>query len=86
LRDHWREYQRRRHRDVGRLVEAIAANTPLRDGFAARHATDTIWALVTWHPVSLLVEERGWSEADVAAWLEDLLGALLLPRVAPGDA
>ncbi|HEX6676696.1 MAG TPA: helix-turn-helix domain-containing protein [Actinomycetes bacterium] len=86
LRDHWREYQRRRHQDVGRLVEAIAANAPLRDGFAARRATDTIWALVTWHPVALLVEERGWTQADLEAWLEDLLAALLLPADRPQDA
>jgi hypothetical protein len=33
-----------------------------------------------------LFAERGWSEADVAAWLEDLLGALLLPPGRPYDA
>jgi AcrR family transcriptional regulator len=65
--DRWREYQQRRRDDVQALVTEIGAD----DG-----AVDAVWALVTWHPVALLVEERGYGEAELTAWLETLLAAL----------
>ena len=40
-------------------------------------AVDVVWALVTWHPAALLVEERGYGEAELTGWLETLLTALL---------
>jgi AcrR family transcriptional regulator len=61
LREHWRDYQRRRRADVRRVVQAVEAAGRLRPGLTVERATDTIWALVTWHAVALLVEERGYS-------------------------
>ena len=57
--ERWREYQQRRREDVRRLVEAVEAVAPLRPGLHYDRATDSLWALMTWHPVALLVEERG---------------------------
>lgn len=79
--DRWREYQQRRREDVRRVVEAVEAVAPLRPGLDTDRATDSLWALMTWHPVALLVEERGWGEEEVRRWIEDLVAALLL-----GDA
>jgi hypothetical protein len=75
----WREYQRRRLQDVVWVVDAVRAVTPLRPGLTPERAAETLWAMLTWHPVALLVEERGWTEADVAEWLRDVLTAVLLP-------
>jgi AcrR family transcriptional regulator len=78
LRVQWREYQRRRRTDVKRVVRALAEAGGLRPGLTVGRATDTLWALVTWHAVALLVEERGWGRAKLAAWLEDLFRTVLM--------
>lgn len=77
LRDTWRDYQRRRRTDVLRVVRAVADAGGLRSGLSVERATDTLWALVSWHPVALLVEERGWNQAQLTSWLEDVFVALL---------
>jgi len=77
----WREYQQRRREDVRQVVEAVEAVAPLRPGLDTDRATDSLWALMTWHPVALLVEERGWGEEEIREWIEDLFAAVLL-----GDA
>jgi len=69
----WRDYQQRRRQDVQALVTDIGADSG---------AVDNVWALVTWHPVALLVEEHGYGEPELIAWLEKLLAALL--PVTPG--
>lgn len=74
----WREYQVRRRDDVRRVVEAFAQTAPLRAGLDLDRATDTIWALLGWHPIALLVEELGWGRPEIEEWLEDVLTALLL--------
>ena len=74
LRAHWQEYQTRRYADTTRIVAALPA---LRPGLTRERATETIWALVTWHPVALLVEERGWTAEQLTEWLEDLFTTLL---------
>ncbi|HYN72504.1 MAG TPA: hypothetical protein VES60_08390 [Nakamurella sp.] len=66
--ERWREYQQRRRDDVQALVTEFGA----RDG-----AVDAVWALFTWHPVALLVEERGYGETELTSWLETVLAALL---------
>ncbi|HEX2577553.1 MAG TPA: TetR family transcriptional regulator [Aquihabitans sp.] len=79
LAEAWHDYQGRRRSDVTAIVQAVAAAAPLRPGLTEERAVDTLWALLTWHPVSLLVEERRWTPDDVEAWLADLLTTLLLP-------
>jgi AcrR family transcriptional regulator len=77
LHDAWRDYQRRRRRDVRTVVKAVADAGGLRPGLSVDRATDTLWALVGWHPVALLVEERGYTEARLARWLEDVFASVL---------
>ena len=77
LREAWRDCQRRRHADTGQFVRAVADAGGLRPGLTVERATDTLWALVGWHPVALLIEERGWAEEQLTEWLEDVLVALL---------
>ena len=79
----WREYQRRRRTDVRHLVGTIADAGGLRPGLSVEHATDTLWALITWHAVALLVEERGWGIPQLTRWLEDTYLALLGPTPEP---
>ncbi|MBL7518073.1 TetR/AcrR family transcriptional regulator [Frankia sp. CNm7] len=83
LREAWSDYQRRRHTDTRRVIRAVADAGGLRPGLSADRATDTLWALVGWHPVALLVEERGWSQTQLTRWLEDVFVSLLGP--APGN-
>jgi AcrR family transcriptional regulator len=74
----WQEYQDRRRRDVRRVVEAVEAVAPLRSGLDPDRATDSLWALIGWHPVALLVEQRGWGEHEIQRWIEDVFVAILL--------
>jgi AcrR family transcriptional regulator len=76
--EQWREYQDRRREDVREVVSAVQQIAPLRPGLDTEQAIDTLWALVGWHPVALLVEHRGWGRGDVQRWLEDVFTALLL--------
>jgi AcrR family transcriptional regulator len=78
LRVRWDEYQRIRRADITRVVTALATS-PLRPGLTEERAVDTIWALLTWHPVALLVEERSRTIVQLEEWLHDLLATLLLP-------
>ncbi len=77
LREPWRDYQQRRRADLRDLVVALDRAGQLRPGLAVERATDTLWALITWHTVALLVEEGGWDAAELTAWLADLLRTLL---------
>ena len=45
-------------------------------------ATDTLWALIGWHPIALLVEQRGWTEEQIQSWIEDIFVAILVERKA----
>jgi len=54
--ERWRDYQQRRRNDAQALVKDIGAD---------HGAVDVVWALVTWHPAALLVEERGYGEAEL---------------------
>jgi AcrR family transcriptional regulator len=74
----WREYQDRRRHDVRRIVEAVEAVAPLRPGLDTDRATDSLWALIGWHPVALLVEQRGWGQPEIQRWIEDVFVAILL--------
>jgi TetR/AcrR family transcriptional regulator, regulator of autoinduction and epiphytic fitness len=74
----WEEYQERRREDVRRVVEAVETVSPLRRAMDTDRATDTLWALIGWHPVALLVERRGWGQEEMQQWIEDVFVAVLL--------
>jgi AcrR family transcriptional regulator len=77
LRTPWRDYQQRRRSDMRQLVVALHKAGRLRPGLSVERATDSVWALITWHTVALLAEEGGWGREEFAPWLEDLLTTLL---------
>jgi hypothetical protein len=85
LASRWRDYQERRRLDVRRVVEAVERVAPLRAGLDIDRATDTLWALIGWHPVALLVEQRGWGLQEIQPWIEDLFVAILLGDVQEGE-
>jgi hypothetical protein len=70
-----REQRRVQHRD--RAGARRQRRSPLRPGLTEERATATLWALFTWHPVALLVEERGWTSEQLTGWLEDLFTTLV---------
>ncbi|MGI5241591.1 helix-turn-helix domain-containing protein [Dactylosporangium sp. CA-139066] len=77
VREQWRGHERRRRAELKRLVRDRAEAGQLRPGLPVGRATDMLWALLTWHTVALLVDERGWSRAKVRERLEQLIGTVL---------
>ncbi|WP_433073164.1 TetR/AcrR family transcriptional regulator [Dactylosporangium sp. CA-052675] len=77
LREAWRRHERARRARLKTLVREAADAGRLRPGLTVGRATDTLWALVTWHTVALLVEQRGWGRAKLAAWLDQLIETTL---------
>ncbi len=72
----WREIGERRHANMGRLAEELAATGRLRT--TPDHAADVTWATNSPELYLLLVEQRGWAAADYVAWLtETWVGQLL---------
>jgi AcrR family transcriptional regulator len=61
------------------ILDAIAANGPLRDDIDRESAVGTIWTLASPQMCLLLMRDRGWSEDQYAAWLAESLIRLLLP-------
>jgi len=81
----WKEHQQRRRHDVLRIVRSVEKGSGLRPGLDTERATDVLWALIGWHPVALLVEERGWTSEQIQLWIEELLTLILLgPDSGPG--
>jgi AcrR family transcriptional regulator len=60
------------------LVEALAANGPLR--LAIDEAVETVWALTSPELHQLLNRVRGWSRRRYCDWLADSLALLLLQK------
>ncbi|CAN5605824.1 TetR/AcrR family transcriptional regulator [soil metagenome] len=65
-----------RLRNLRVLVDALAANGPLRVG--AEEAVETVWALVSPELHELLRGVRGWTRRRYCDWLAASLGRLLL--------
>jgi AcrR family transcriptional regulator len=66
-----------RVRNLGVLVDLLAANGPLR--LPRTQAVDTVWALTSPELHQALTRIRGWSRRRYVAWLDDTLTAQLLP-------
>lgn len=60
------------------FVRGLMKNGPLRPGLTAAKAAETVWAVSSGEVFTLLVAERGWSEAEYKRWLADALTRLLL--------
>jgi AcrR family transcriptional regulator len=62
--------------NLGLLVDALAANGPLR--LDRDQATETVWALASPDVHRLLTQTRGWTRERYCDWLADTLAAVLL--------
>ncbi len=71
-----------RLRNLRVLVDALAANGPLR--LEEDEALETVWALTSPELHQLLVRVRGWTRQRYRDWLATSLAALLLPEGRPG--
>ena len=65
-----------RLKNLATLVDALAANGPLR--LPADQAVETVWALTSPELHQLLVRVRGWTRRRYTDWLTDSLAVLLL--------
>jgi AcrR family transcriptional regulator len=65
-----------RLRNLGVLVDALAANGPLR--LDRDQAAETVWALASPEIHRLLTQSRGWTRERYCDWLSESLAALLL--------
>lgn len=70
------EMENYRLANMRRLAEWLAARAPLRVDID--RAAETIWALAGPDVAKMLCDGRGWTEAEHAAWLEDMLTHALL--------
>jgi AcrR family transcriptional regulator len=70
------EMENYRLANMRRLAEWLAARAPLRVDIG--RAAETIWALASPDVAKMLCDSRGWTEAEHAAWLEDVLTRALL--------
>jgi AcrR family transcriptional regulator len=66
-----------RLRNLRVLVDALAANGPLR--LSRDSAAETVWALTSPELHELLAQQRGWTRRRYANWLARSLEVLLLP-------
>ncbi len=65
-----------RRQNLATLVDALAANGPLR--LPVDQAIDTVWALTSPELHQLFVRIRGWTRRRYTDWLADSLDALLI--------
>jgi AcrR family transcriptional regulator len=66
-----------RLRNLGVLVDLLAANGPLR--LDRDQAAETVWALASPDVHRLLTQIRGWTRERYCDWLSETLAAVLLP-------
>lgn len=76
----WREISRRRSANMKLLAQELAQTGRLRADLSTGRVADIIWSMNSPELYLLLVEQRGWSPDDFAAWLADAWQRLLLER------
>jgi AcrR family transcriptional regulator len=74
----WREISQRRSRNMKLFAADLIKAGGLRDGLTVDRIADVIWAMNGPELYTLLVSERGWSAAELEAWLADAWARLLL--------
>jgi TetR/AcrR family transcriptional regulator, regulator of autoinduction and epiphytic fitness len=79
LEDLQRELRRMRFRGQATVIAAIATEAALRPGLTVQAAADTFSAIASPELHDILTNDRGWSHARYARWLEDTTNAALLP-------
>ncbi|WP_345422668.1 helix-turn-helix domain-containing protein [Actinomycetospora chlora] len=77
----WREISERRARNMREFAADLRATGELRDDLTDDEVADVLWSMNAAEYWVLLVEERGWTPARFAAWIEDAWTRLLLARL-----
>ncbi len=70
--------RRRRRSDVERLVAILARNGLVRDGITVSGGADVLFAIASEDVYLLLVDDCGWSDRQVQAWMSEAIERLLL--------
>jgi len=74
----WREISERRARNMRLFAADLLRTGEVRPGLTQDRIADIVWATNGPELYSLLVEQRGWSIEELAAWLADSWARLLL--------
>lgn len=82
----WREISDRRAANMRRFVDELAAAGELRPDRPAAELADAVWSMNGPEYWVLLVDQRGWSPDQFAAWLADAWCRLLLRTVPAPDS
>jgi AcrR family transcriptional regulator len=77
--DLWAAAEQDRRADCRRLVEAVAARTPLAHGWDVDTATDAVWLIVTPRAAHTALRTLGWSVDLLTDCVTAQLRALLIP-------
>jgi AcrR family transcriptional regulator len=75
----WAEIVSRRAANMRLFAQDLAATGELRPGLETDEVADVVWSLNSAEYYTLLVRERGWVPARLAAWLGDAWCRLFLP-------
>jgi AcrR family transcriptional regulator len=81
----WRSISTRRANNMRLFAQDLLATGDLRSDLTAERVGDIVWSMNGPEYYSMLVTERGWSNAEFAAWLFDAWCRLLLHRPVSGD-
>ncbi|MGN7147575.1 TetR/AcrR family transcriptional regulator [Arthrobacter sp. SAFR-179] len=74
----WKEISERRAANMLKFVEELAATGELRSDRPAAELADAVWSMNGPEYWVLLVDQRGWSPDQFAAWLDDAWCRLML--------
>lgn len=83
---YWLEIEELRRLDVKTFVTAVAERGPLRHGMTIEAATTTMWLAFNWYNLWLQRTALGNDDAEIAVWMERVLGDLLLEGDPARDA
>jgi AcrR family transcriptional regulator len=73
----WERAEQRRRQDYRRLVEALAAAGPLREGWDVDAATDALWATFTPRLAHVLLHRLTWAPDRLLDWVTGAVAAIL---------
>jgi len=74
----WREIAERRAQNMKKFAAELVATGDVRAELDVAGIADVLWAMTAPEMYSLLVDQRGWSQAELEAWLADALARVLL--------
>ncbi|MBD1537694.1 TetR/AcrR family transcriptional regulator [Arthrobacter sp. S13_S34] len=74
----WKQISERRAANMRKFIDDLASTGELRNDRPAAELADMVWSMNGPEYWLLLVDQRGWTPAQFAAWLADAWGRLLL--------